>query len=498
VSTDTVPRTTVFEPDWAGRTAIIIEPSGDSITFGELEARSNRAAQFFRSAGLATGRTVAIAMENRIDLLVLAFGAQRAGLYYVVVNTHLTPAEAGYIIADSGAALVVSSAQCRSAVGEPAVPAYSVDPIDDPLWRALDLADYPAEPIADQAEGDFLLYSSGTTGRPKGIERALGGGAFGTYPDIPGKWLAGLLGFGVGDVYLCPAPLYHAAPLGWSMGALRHGGTVVVMEHFDAAAALELIERHRVTHSQWVPTMFVRMLKLDAAVRDRHDLRSHRVAVHAAAPCPVAVKHAMIDWWGPILFEFYSATEGVGATSIFSADWLTKPGSVGKPIMGTPHILDDDHQPLGPGEVGTVWFSGGSPFTYHGNPEKTAQAYDDAGRSTVGDMGWLDEDGYLFLADRRTNLIISGGVNIYPREIEDALILHPDVDDVAVVGAPDEEMGQRVVAHVAPRPGASPSAESLTEFARKTLAGFKIPRDYRFVDTLPRTPTGKLRKHLLV
>jgi len=206
----------------------------------------------------------------------------------------------------------------------------------------------------------------------------------------------------------------------------------------------------------------------------------------------------MIDWWGPILFEFYSATEGVGATSIFSADWLTKPGSVGKPIMGTPHILDDDHQPLGPGEVGTVWFSGGSPFTYHGNPEKTAQAYDDAGRSTVGDMGWLDEDGYLFLADRRTNLIISGGVNIYPREIEDALILHPDVDDVAVVGAPDEEMGQRVVAHVAPRPGASPSAESLTEFARKTLAGFKIPRDYRFVDTLPRTPTGKLRKHLLV
>lgn len=491
------PRTTVFDPGWADGTAVIIEPSGVAVTFGELEARSNRAARFFRSAGLETGDTVALALENRIELLVLTFGAQRAGLYYVVVNTHLTAAEVGYIITDSGAALLVSSRRCLGSVGEPAVPAFSVDPVDDPLWRTMDLDEYPAVPIDDQAEGDFLLYSSGTTGRPKGIERALSGGEFGSYPDVPGKWLAGLLGFTPGDVYLCPAPLYHAAPLGWSMGALRHGGTVVVMEHFDAAIALELIERHRVTHSQWVPTMFVRMLKLDAAERERYDLSSHRVAVHAAAPCPVAVKRAMIGWWGPILFEFYSATEGIGATSIFSDEWLTKPGSVGKPILGTPHILDDAHRPLGPGEIGTVWFSDGTPFTYHGDSARTAEAYDDTGRSTVGDLGWLDEDGYLFLADRRTNLIISGGVNIYPREIEDALILHPDVIDVAVVGVADEEMGQRVVAHVVSRPGSSPAAESLSELVRNTLAGFKIPRDYRFVDALPRTPTGKLRKHLL-
>jgi fatty-acyl-CoA synthase len=371
-----------------------------------------------------------------------------------------------------------------------------------PGWEsyAAAVADLPSTPIADEAEGDFMLYSSGTTGRPKGIERAVGGGPLGSYPDVPGRWLRDLLGMAPGDVYLCPAPLYHAAPLGWSMGVHRSGGTVVVMQKFDAELALALIERHRVTHSQWVPTMFVRMLKLPAEVRQRHDLSSLRHAVHAAAPCPVEVKRAMIEWWGPVLFEFYSSTEGMGATSITSEEWLRKPGSVGRPLMGTPYITDDAGAVLPPGALGTVWFTGGSRFTYHGDPGKTAATTDARGGTSVGDVGYLDEDGYLFLSDRRLHLIISGGVNIYPQEIEDALVMHPAVRDVAVVGVPEAEMGERVVAVVEPtNPAATgpDAAQELLTFARTQLAGFKVPREVRFVDVLPRTPTGKLRKHEL-
>ncbi|WP_249354237.1 AMP-binding protein [Rhodococcus sp. USK13] len=492
----------VFPRDWAHRTALVVEPTGETVTFAELEERSNRAAHFFREQGLRIGDTVALLLENRIELLVLAFAAQRCGLYYAAVNTHLTPAEIDYIVDDCGASLVVSSSRCHLAVTEREIRRFSVDRVETEGWHLLDLSPYLVDPVVDQAEGDFLLYSSGTTGRPRGIERPLTGGEFGSYPDIPGKWLSRLLGLVPGDVFLTPAPLYHAAPLAWTMGALRQGATAVVMERFDAPLALELIERHRVTHSQWVPTMFVRMLKLDPEVRNRFDLTSHRVAVHAAAACPIEVKRQMIHWWGPILFEFYSSTEGVGATSIFSEDWLRKPGSVGRPLIGKIEILDDDHRPVNTGVVGTIWFSGGGNFRYHSDAAKTAEAHDAEGRATVGDLGWMDEDGYLFLADRRADLIISGGVNVYPREIEDALILHPDVLDIAVVGLPDEEMGHRVVAFVQLRPDSTVPVESLplalTEFCSDSLAKFKIPREFRFVEELPRTPTGKLRKHELL
>lgn len=491
----------VFGPEWLECSAVWVEPAGESLTFGELEARSNRAAHFLREQGLRTGDTLALVLENRLELIVLAFAAQRSGLYYTVVNTHLTQAEVGYIIRDCGAALLVSSEQCHTMVDEPGVRRFSVDRIDTPEWGLLELDMYPPHPVADQAEGDFLLYSAGTTGRPKGIERPLVGGDFGSYPDIPGRWLVDLLGLRPGDVYLSTAPLYHAAPLAWSMGALRQGATVVVMERFDAPMALELIERHRVTHSQWVPTMFVRMLKLESATRARFDLSSHRVAVHAAAACPVEVKRRMIDWWGPILFEFYSATEGIGATSILSDEWLRKPGSVGKPLMGKVEILDDSHAPVPANRVGTIWFSGGRQFRYHGDEVKTAEAHDDSGRSTVGDLGWLDKDGYLFIADRRSDLIISGGVNIYPREIEDVLILHPKVHDIAVVGVSDEDRGQRVAAFVQPKADVGISDDSLVdeliEFCRESLAGYKMPREIHVVGDLPRTPTGKLRKHEL-
>ena len=494
----------LFPEEWADRFALIVEPSGDRITFGELEARSNVIAHLLRARGLRAGASVALLMENRAEFLVIAWAAQRAGLYYVGINSHLTPAETEYILRDSGASALFTSASLLSVADAAAVEIehrFVVDAGDTPEdWEELDsvLAGLPATPVPDQSEGDFLLYSSGTTGRPKGIQRPLPGGPLGTYPDAPGRWLRELLGFRPGDVYLSPAPIYHAAPLGWSMGAQRSGGTVVMLERFDAEQALNAVERHGVTHSQWVPTMFVRMLKLPQEIRSRYDVSTLRVAVHAAAPCPVEVKRAMIEWWGPILFEFYSSTEGMGATAIFSEEWLRKPGSVGKPLLGRPMILDDDGQELPAGEVGTIWFEGGSSFRYRGDPGRTAAVVDKTGRATVGDLGYLDEDGYLFLSDRRTDLIISGGVNIYPREIEDVLILHPAVFDVAVIGVPDPDLGRRVVAVVQPAESGAVSASELIEHCATRLARYKVPREIRFTDSLPRTPTGKLRKHLIV
>jgi len=493
------------DPD---RPAIIVEPEGTVVTYRELDERSNQVAHLLRSRGLGVGRRVAILAENRAEYLVIAWGAQRAGLHYVGINSHLTPSEAAYIVADSGADLIVASDTLGDLAAE-----VVADPALAPAGRLMlgrprdgweDFADavaaHPTTPIDDEAEGDFMLYSSGTTGRPKGIMRPVGGGPLGTYPDIPGRWLRDLMGLQPGDVYLSPAPLYHAAPLGWSMGVHRSGGTVVVMEKFEPQLALALLEKHRVTHSQWVPTMFVRMLKLPEQVRTQYDVSRLRYAVHAAAPCPVDVKKAMIDWWGPVLFEYYSSSEGMGATSITSEEWLRKPGSVGRPLMGTPYITDEAGNELPRGEVGTVWFTGGSAFEYHGDPGKTAATHDARGGTTVGDVGHLDKDGYLFLSDRRYHLIISGGVNIYPQEIEDALVMHPEVEDVGVVGVPDDEMGERVVAVVQPRdPDASGPelARELLSFARTRLAGFKVPREVRFAGELPRTPTGKLRKHEL-
>ena len=493
------------DPD---RPAIVVEPDGVVVTYRQLEERSNKVAHLLRGRGLGPGRCVAILAENRSEYLEIAWGAQRSGLYYVGINRHLTADEAAYIVRDSGADLIIASENlagpASEAVADPALAPAGRLMLGTPRdgWEGYEeaIAAQPGTPIDDECEGDFLLYSSGTTGRPKGIKRPIPGGPMGTYPHQPEQWLRQGLGMRPGDVYLSPAPLYHAAPLGWSLASHRIGATVVVMRRFDPELALALIERHRVTHSQWVPTMFVRMLKLPKEVRERHDLSSLRQAVHAAAPCPVEVKKAMIDWWGPVLYEYYSSTEGMGATAITSEEWLRKPGSVGRPLMGVPYITDDEGNELPAGEVGTVWFRGGTPFEYHGDPGKTAAVNDGRGGVSVGDVGSLDEDGYLFLSDRRPHLIISGGVNIYPQEIEDALVMHPAVLDIGVVGVPDPEMGERVVAVVEPREPAAPGPElaaDLLEFARTRLAGFKVPREVRFTGGLPRTPTGKLRKHEL-
>jgi long-chain acyl-CoA synthetase len=313
------------------------------------------------------------------------------------------------------------------------------------------------------------------------------------------RFLRDLMGFEDGDVYLSPAPLYHAAPLSWTMGVHRLGGTVVLMERFDASAALRLIEEHRVTHSQWVPTMFVRMLKLGPEACHAQDLSSHRAAVHAAAPCPVPVKHQMIEWWGPILYEYYSGTEGAGVTFIDTPDWLDHPGSVGRPLVGSICVLDDDGHELPVGEIGNISFDGSISIEYQGDEAKTLEAWH-RGLATIGDVGFIDDEGYLYLTGRRSHMIISGGVNVYPEESENVLVLHPKVGDVAVIGVPDEDLGETVkaVVELVDPTDAAPDTESeLIAYCKSRLAAYKCPRSVDFTEALPRLPTGKLYKRLL-
>ena len=489
------------------RPAVIMGASGETITFRELDERSNQLAHLLRSRGVAAGDTVAIFTENHPRYLEMAWAAQRAGLYYTTINSHLGADEAAYIVHDSGAVAVISSATLgavASQLGADRAPNVRTRlMLDDAIegWEPYDqaVATQPVTPLDDECEGDFMLYSSGTTGRPKGIRRELTLAPMGEGPQSAVPMLQAL-GLDGGDRYLNPAPLYHAAPLAWSMSAQRLGATVVVMERFDAAHALALIEQHGITHGQFVPTMFVRMLKLADDVRTRYDVSSLRRVVHAAAPCPVAVKRQMIEWWGPIVSEYYSATEGMGATWIDADDWLGHPGSVGRAVLGEIHIVGDDGTEVPPGETGTVWFGGGYEFAYHNAPAKTAEARNPAGWATVGDLGWVDDDGYLYLSDRRAHLIISGGVNIYPREIEEVLIAHPQVFDVAVIGVPDQEMGEQVKAVVQlGEPGdAGPGLEAeLLEWCRERLAGYKVPRSVDFDAQLPRLDTGKLYKQVL-
>ncbi len=492
------------------RRAVVIGSGGASITYHQLDQRSNRLAQLLRSRGLGRGAVLAIFLENHPRFLEVAWSAQRSGMYFTTINSHLTVDEAAYIVNDCGATAVVSSPRLAGVArgfDSARCPGLEVRLMVDSVPKDLGgwecypdaAAGQPGTPVPDECEGDFMLYSSGTTGRPKGIQRPLafppvGEGMLGAVPFLQA------IGFAEGDTYLCPAPLYHAAPVGWSMGAHRLGGTVVVMERFDPELALALIERERVTHAQFVPTMFVRMLKLRPEARGGYDLSSLRSVVHAAAPCPVEVKRQMIDWWGPIISEYYSSTEGVGATFITAEEWLEHPGSVGRSMIGEPHILDDDGNELPIGEVGTIWFDGGLSFEYHNDPEKTAALYNERGWRTVGDMGRLDDDGYLYLTDRKAFMIISGGVNIYPQEAEDVLVTHPKVLDVAVFGVPDAEMGEQVKAAVQPVDwvDAGPELEAeLLEFCRQRLASYKCPRSVDFHRELPRLDTGKLYKRVL-
>jgi long-chain acyl-CoA synthetase len=498
----------VTTPDKA---AVVMSDTGATLTYAELEDRSVRLSRVLFAAGLRPGDDVALLAENGLRTYEVFWAAMRSGLYITAINQHLTPSEVSYIVNDCGAkAIIVSSTYAATATtildGTPGVTlhlAYGPDPVQghDDLETALAAA--PAEPLAEQPRGRDMLYSSGTTGRPKGVKAPLPGISVTDGGDALLGLFGPLYGFGADTVYLSPAPLYHAAPL--RFGGMIHqvGGTVVVMPRFDPTAALAAIERYRVTHSQWVPTMFVRMLKLPEEARAGYDLSSLRVAVHAAAPCPAEVKRRMIDWWGPVLQEYYAATEAIGVTVIDSPTWLEHPGSVGRSLLGVLHICADDGSDQPTGEIGLVYFEREVlPFAYHNDPEKTAGAQhpEHPNWGTTGDVGYLDDEGFLFLTDRQAFMIISGGVNIYPQEIENALTLHPAVLDLAVIGIPDEEMGEQVKAVVQPAPGVTGSPElerELLDFLRTTVAGFKVPRSIDFVDELPRTETGKLQKRKL-
>lgn len=488
------------------KAAIVMAGSGEVVTYRELEAQSNRLAQWFRKAGLVPGDGIAVLLENHPRFLEVAWAAQRAGLYYTPISTRLKAAEAAYIVNDCGAkALITSGALAATADGlieaTPGIERRLMLDGATPGHESYEsvVMKHPDEPIEDETEGADMLYSSGTTGQPKGIRPALSGAPLGTPGPLVGL-VRQLYGMGPDTVYLSPAPLYHAAPLRFSMAVHRLGGTVVVMERFDAEAALAAIEAHRATHAQFVPTMFVRMLKLPDSVRSGFDLSSLRLALHAAAPCPVAVKEQMIEWWGPIVNEYYAGTEGNGLCAISSPEWLEHRGSVGRALLGEVHILDESGHELPSGETGTVYFGGGPDFQYHNDPAKTAASQNEHGWSTLGDVGHLDADGYLYLTDRRSYVIISGGVNVYPQEAENVLALHPAVADVAVFGIPNEEWGEEVKAVVQPADpqAAGPQlADDLMAYCRSRLAEHKCPRSVDFESELPRDQTGKLFKREL-
>ncbi|MFD8565308.1 acyl-CoA synthetase [Streptomyces sp. NPDC059639] len=485
------------------RPAVVTADGDTTLTYGELEENSLRLADHLRTRGLRRGDHLALLCGNEPRAMEVYWAAMRSGLYLTAVNHHLTADEAAYIVRDCGAsALIVSGplSELGAAVAELSPGVTHVLGLDDGTYDAA-LAAASAEPPEVQPRGTDMLYSSGTTGRPKGVEPALPEGDVRTEPSTVQLLFQPMYGFDEQTVYLCPAPLYHAAPLRFCGTITATGGTVVLMNSFDAQAALAAVERHRVTHSQWVPTMFVRMLKLPDAVRARYDTSSMKVAVHAAAPCPLEVKRRMMEWWGPVLYEYYSSTEGNGITFIGPDEWLSKPGSVGRAgLLGELRICDEEGKVLPPGETGTVYFERDElPFRYHRDDGRTREAQhpEHPAWTTTGDIGHVDEDGYLFLTDRKAFMIISGGVNIYPQEIEDCLVLHPAVADVAVVGVPDEEMGESVRAYVEPAEGAPPGPELAAEliaYVRDRMAHYKVPRDVEFVGSLPRTPTGKLAK----
>ena len=492
----------VFAEETPEKTAIIIAETGETLTYRGLEALSNRVAQLIRAHGLKRGDVVALMMENSLEFIPICWGAQRSGIVFTAMSTKLGLDEAQYILTDSGARMLFASPgladiAARLEVPGPRFAVGGVIPGFEDFGAAI--AAMPDTRIADESQGRDMLYSSGTTGRPKGV---IGPLPEGPLDEVSPLFMISkmLYGFDADMIYLSPAPLYHAAPLRYSMSVHRAGGTLIVMKKFDPERYLALVEQYGITHTQVVPTMFVRMLKLPDDIRARHDLSSLRVAIHAAAPCPVEVKRRMIDWWGETIYEYYASTEGTGFCAVSPQEWLKKPGTVGRSLVGEIRILDEEDNALPPGREGRIYFAGGGEFAYHNDPEKTKSAQHPEHGATFGDIGYLDEDGYLFLTDRAAYMIITGGVNVYPQETENVLVMHPKVSDVAVFGIPHEEMGEEVKAVVQPRDwaDAGPALEAeLIAFARAHLSHVKCPRSVDFEAELPRHDTGKLYKRLL-
>ncbi|WIM12329.1 AMP-binding protein [Enhydrobacter sp.] len=486
--------------------AYIMAGSGQVVTYRQLDEQSNRIAQLFRSLGLKAGDHIALFLENNPRFFEICWGAQRSGLIYTAISSRLTAAEVEYIVNDCGARLFVTSHHLADKAAELApllrhlANRYMIDGAlagYDP-WEAA-VGRQPARRIADETAGHDMLYSSGTTGRPKGVLPVVEPQPI----DFDNPLLqitSRLYGMDENTVYLSPAPLYHAAPLRFNMSVMRLGGTSIIMENFDAEEYLRLIETYRATHTQVVPTMFVRFLKLPDEARLKYDVSSLKCAIHAAAPCPIPVKEKMIEWWGPIIWEYYGGTEGNGLTMCNSAEWLAHKGTVGRAVVGKLKICDDAGNELPVGQPGTIYFAEGRAFEYHNDPGKTAESRHPKGWSTLGDVGYVDADGFLHLTDRKAFMIISGGVNIYPQEAENLLINHPKVMDCAVFGVPNPDFGEEVKAVVQPRDMAQAGpalAEELIAYCKDHLSAIKCPRSIDFEAELPRHPTGKLYKRLL-
>lgn len=484
------------------KTAYEMAGSGERVTYRELEADSNRAANLYRSLGLTPGDGIAILLPNTVHNLKITWGAQRAGIYYTPISILFQRAEIDYILTNSDARLLVTSSDQLARVNADVLETLDVLVVDTAdgygNWQEAINAQ-PTTQIADECEGAEMIYSSGTTGTPKGVRFPLAKAPLGTVSALHSTRVK-LHAIDDHVRYLSTAPMYHSAPLRYNMMVTRMGGTAVIMEKFDAEQALALIEQHRITHSQWVPTMFVRLLKLPDTTRLKYNVSSLRYVIHAAAPCPIDIKQQMIDWLGPVLYEYYSGTEANGSTAITSGEWLSHRGSVGRAIHGDIHILGEDGIEVPAGTIGTIYFANGSDFSYHKDPEKTAAAKTVLGWSTLGDIGYVDDEGYLYLRDRKSFMIISGGVNIYPQEVENLLVTHPAVADVAVFGVPNEEFGEEVkaVVQLMDQRLAGNSLESeLIDWCRERLSHVKCPRSIDFESSLPRHPTGKLYKREL-
>ena len=481
--------------------ALIVADDG-IIPYGDLYAGSQRVAALLHEAGLRPGDGVALVLPNRPEFFEITWGCQLSGLYYSAVNTHFTPDEVAYVVSDSEAkAVFIDESMAELAEhllqNNPGVEVYISVGAALPGWRSYGDALSSAGEAPPISDGSEMLYSSGTTGRPKAVRRPLP-------TDGGGSWAQKVLEYSLGQrydmtsssVYLSPAPLYHAAGINYTMAVHRVGAASILIRKFDAEAVLRLIETHRVTHAQFVPTMFVRMLKLPSAVRDSYDVSSLQCVIHAAAPCPVDVKHKMMEWFGPVIHEYYGGTEGFAGTGIGPQEWLAHPGSVGKPITPV-HVLDEDGVEVPVGASGELFFEGGPAFEYFKDPAKTASVSNDRGWRSLGDMGYVDDDGYLYLTDRSTFMIVSGGVNIYPQEVENLLVMHPKLVDAAVFGVPNDEFGEEVKAVVQPVMGVEtgPALEAeLIDYCRSHLATYKCPRTIEFDPELPRDPNGKLYK----
>lgn len=485
--------------------AAVMSDSGRALTHAELENQSIRLSRLLDAGGLVPGDRVAILMENNLEWFIAMWGARRAGMFFVPVNWHLTENEVRYVLENSDAHAILTTAKLLDL----AVAASAG--LDDVRVRlavganrngfrdfAAALAACPAEPLAVELDGGSMPYSSGTTGFPKGVLRELTDDRFGR-PNALETMLAATYAIDADSIYLSPAPTYHSSPVGFTQTVLIHGGTLVVMPSFDPEAALAAVERYRVTHAQFVPTHFVRMLRLRGEGASVPDLSSLRFVIHAAAPCAPDIKRAMIEWMGPVIYEYYSGSESCGLTAITSGEWLEHPGSVGRSLRGVIHILDlETGEELPSGEVGAIYFEDPAPVRYHKDPAKTAAIFNDRGWGTLGDVGWVDDEGFLYMSDRRSDLILSGGVNIYPQEVENAVNAHPAVADSAVIGLPNAEYGQEVCAVVQRLPGAHVDEKTLIAHCRDRLAGFKCPRSIRFTEALPRLPNGKLLRRKLI